>query len=71
MSASDRTYRADLPTRGSNISLLGIAIGCLWVGGAFAVLFVTLSARNQFKPVILADEMAISERAMAAEHPTR
>lgn len=71
MNTGDRTDRADLATRGSNGSLLGVAIGCLWVGGAFAVLIFTLSARNQFRPVVVADELAIANRAMAAEQPAR
>jgi hypothetical protein len=71
MSIGDRTDRADLPTRGPNISPLGLALGCLWVGGAFAVLIVTLSARNQFRPVVLADEMAIADQAIAAQHAGR
>lgn len=71
MSTGDRIYRSDLQTGGSHLSLVGTAIGCLWVAGAFAVLIFTLSANHQFKPVVLADEMAISDRAMAAEHAGR
>ncbi|HVT09198.1 MAG TPA: hypothetical protein VHO67_17175 [Polyangia bacterium] len=71
MSTGDRIYRSDLQTGGPNLSPLGLAIGCLWVAWAFAVLIFTLSARHQFKPVVLADEMAISDRAMAPERAGR
>lgn len=71
MSTVDRSGRAELPARGSNLSPFGVAIGCLWVAGAFAVLIFTLSARNQFKPVVLVDEMAIADGARAAPQPSR
>jgi hypothetical protein len=71
MSTGYRTDRADLTTRGSNGSLLGVAIGCLWVAGALGVLVYTFTARNQSKPSVPADEMATANAAMAAERLSR
>ena len=71
MSTGERIDRADVRMNGRSTSPLGLVLGCLWVGGAFAVLIYTLSAANQFRPIGPASEMAISDRVMAAEPPSR
>jgi hypothetical protein len=71
MSTGYRTDQADPRRRGANGSLLGIAIGCLWVGGALGVLIYTFTSKNLFKPSVPSEEMATANGAMAAERPSR
>jgi hypothetical protein len=71
MSTGHRIDRADLPTRGSNASLLGVGIGCLWVAGALGVLIYTFTSANLSKPSNPSAELATANAAIPAERTSK
>ena len=71
MTTTDPTGRVDLRARGSSTSLLGIALGCLWVAGALGVLVYTFTSANLSRPSVPSAELATANAAMAAERTSR